>query len=815
MSHGARGKPFSREILVRPAERNLFQAAASQSLTESRHQDVLSQILPADSSSLQLGSLSAAWRSLSQESNPEIFFQDLLSLGYQSQSQGNRPLARRIFSALNQNKQVSQAIARSAGEALDALEGRGPLGPQLESWTQDILHEALSPPVLGGMFAAGFFYRLGRLGAASALVGRGFHPTALRASASGAGILAESGGFVLGTRGVATYLGQAPTWDGASLGEAYRSALTLFLGLRLAGAGMTGLHGSLAQSSRVPGLIRRLPQGGFTQAGMFLGIAGTQFYENSRNPLESQGTGEVLANSLKLWLSFNVAGAFFRALRGPSLARWEQRLDSQITQMENSRPNPLFHGLPGLVPAGANGPIPSHYLATMSQGPRASETQFEPTPPSRQAIRSDVRLKADPIETPPKSSLRVIPETDIPRRIHNLEELQLLIFSEGRTYPAGQSPPIILVSGQVEISQLNQGGRGKGSRIPSDTLLELWVPENQTTFMGKKVLGDIQWTPIPRTTWSQLEATANHSILTSRNPLHLYLQIDAIGRIKGRNGQSQTRIKYHGESWGDSLVDMITEPLNQLKISGSRLVILPQGAHRMPMVFRGHHGQWTLAHVLTGGHPGGSNGVRPPLTLIDPVVNDHSQSTSPTDPAIRLARNLLEVRSGINRLLRPPGNGITREVFWEDGTPLSPQHLQDIQMRLAGMIPGRRLLVHDTSVRYTYEFAKPKFEIHRRERAWEAPEAPNPLEVRDISDLLMKLKFLESGPRRGNLSLEARVQGIWNPQMDGRLLMESLSHRSRFPYREILIRYGAGQSSPRFDFHQQFLKYRNGSWNEG
>lgn len=810
--------------MVRPADRNLFQPAASRNPNVSRHQDVLSQILPTQASQSSLGSLNGAWQSLSQESHPEIFFQDLLNLGQQARSQGNRALAGRIFAVMAQDNRVAEPLAQSAQQSLNALRGRGPLGAQLESWTHDIIHEALSPAVLGGMFSAGLFYRLGRLGTASALLGRGFHPTALRATASGMGILAESGGFVLGTRGVATYLGQAPSWNAASLREEYRSALTLFLGLRLAGAGMSGLHGALARSSRVPRLIRRLPQAGFSQAGMFLGITGTQFYENSRNPLDSQNTGEVLANSLKLWLSFNVAGALFRALRGPSLARWEQGIDSQIARMENPGRNQFFEPLPGLVPVGPNGPLPRNYILNMSEGSRASEAKVlsssepvleNPAPPSRRPTKSDVGLRSDRVEAPPESSLRVIPETDIPRRIHNLQELQLLIFSEGRTYPAGKSPPIIMTRGQVELTELNQAGQGKGSRITSDTLLELWVPESKTTFMGKRIMNNIQWTPISRSTWGELQASASHSILTTRNPLHLYLYLDAFGRTGSRGDQNQTRIKYHGESWGDSLVDMILEPLNHFQVPGSRLDILPQGNHRSPMVFRGHHGQWSLAHVLNKAISSGSNGSRPTLTVLTPVVNDHSQSTSPTDPAIRLARSLPEVRSGIERLLRPPGNGITREVFWEDGTPLSPQHLQDIQMRLAGMIPGRKLILHDTAVRFTYEFAKPKFQVHRRVRAWEAPELPNPLEARNISDLLMKLKFLETGPRRGSLSLETTVQGDWNPQSDGRILMESLSHRSLFPYREILLRFGPRRGGPSHESLQQFLKQGDGSWSEG
>jgi hypothetical protein len=153
--------------------------------------------------------------SLSQERDPQMFFEGLLVLGRRLEHADRLPQAAQVYELLSGAlkgaagaavSDAARAELRARAEAsLDAMLGRGASGPRFEFLARRLVAEATDPALLFGMTAAGIAFRLGRFAALSRLslaTDAGFWTRGwgLRFAGYTAGMIAEAPVFTAGVR---------------------------------------------------------------------------------------------------------------------------------------------------------------------------------------------------------------------------------------------------------------------------------------------------------------------------------------------------------------------------------------------------------------------------------------------------------------------------------------------------------------------------------------------------------------------------------------------------------------------------------------
>ncbi len=288
--------------------------------------------------------------SLSQESDPSLFYQGLHALGLRL-SRSHRPeLAMLFFSGIAQTLEQDSpgrpadhaALASRARRELDALMGRGAIAPRVEHLLRGVAQEASSPVMLASMGVAGFAFSTVRMGMLSRLLassGGGYFTRGFgaRALASTVGFAAEVPAFVFSGRGLNEALGHRQDWSFSAMGRDLATAGITLSALKLSGWGARGLMGRMEGSSAFTNFSRAaLPQVA-TLGGLMLGHR----VEEGLGLRPHVDGATTFVDSLSTLLVFHVSGRLLHHAMGPNYAalQREMELRSQVmARMPRPRP---------------------------------------------------------------------------------------------------------------------------------------------------------------------------------------------------------------------------------------------------------------------------------------------------------------------------------------------------------------------------------------------------------------------------------------------------------------------------------------------
>ncbi|MCC7345467.1 MAG: hypothetical protein IT573_11050 [Deltaproteobacteria bacterium] len=276
---------------------------------------------------------------LGRETDPEIFYRDLMNFGRRLEA-AQPELAAELYSAVLQETPAVGAVPPLTGdkrertlaqEGLDAILGRGALGPRAEVLLRRLTREALEPSTLFAMGAAGAVYRMTRLTTLRGLLqlppGLLTRGPGLKGAAALAGFALEAPAFALGAKLGGAALGRGQDWRGETFGREVASSYLVLGGLKLAGWG-----GSAANRRFVApvGALREGPlQMLFQQGALLTGIQLGHALEERLGLRPRLDGATTLVDSLALLLQFHVAGALSRPLFGKSFDAWQRGLDLQ------------------------------------------------------------------------------------------------------------------------------------------------------------------------------------------------------------------------------------------------------------------------------------------------------------------------------------------------------------------------------------------------------------------------------------------------------------------------------------------------------
>ncbi|MCC6273642.1 MAG: helix-turn-helix transcriptional regulator [Deltaproteobacteria bacterium] len=287
-------------------------------------------------------------RALDGESDPQLFFEGLLAFASRLEQDERLAAASTVYTAAAgaAPDQAQQARARTR---LDAILGRGALGPRAEFLLRRLAREASSPAMLVGMagaqavFGATRLALLSRLAASpnTNLLTRGF---GARALASAGAFALEAPAFTAFTRGAHALLGHSQDWSAPTLGRELASGYLTLGALKVTHWGASALLGAgdglrAAVATEGPLASRLLPQAS-ALAGIYLGHA----LEVRLGLRPHQDGATALVDSLAMLLQFHVGGRL-AGQAFPRLASFERALQTRGEAM--ARPRSDAENFPG------------------------------------------------------------------------------------------------------------------------------------------------------------------------------------------------------------------------------------------------------------------------------------------------------------------------------------------------------------------------------------------------------------------------------------------------------------------------------------
>jgi len=409
------GLSSERSSLGDTANEGAFALERERLLSELRSSPALLRLPPAAQKELA---------SLQQESDPQFFYEALYGFGLRQEQSARDEAAAAVYTGL-----AGGPLQTRAQQRLDALMGRGAVGPRAEFLLRRFASEASDPTTLLAMGVAGTAFRLTRLGVMSRLVGseasfftRGF---GARATAGIAGFLVEAPAFSLTGRVGRSALGREQEWNARALGRELASSYLVLGGMRLAGWGSEALSRSLAGPSLA---LRSQPlqfatQSLFSQGGMLTGILLGHRLEQWAGLRPAQNGATTLIDSLALLLQFHVAGNLSRGLTGSRIQAWEQGLEVQTELLSREsiptrpKPPPLGNS-PGLAWQGAGNASPASeilsnntfMMSASGRGKRPGNGTTDEVPPSSvPANQNNDPLTVVPANRVGPERLRVLP----------------------------------------------------------------------------------------------------------------------------------------------------------------------------------------------------------------------------------------------------------------------------------------------------------------------------------------------------------------------------------------------------------------------
>lgn len=309
----------------------------------------------------------AEWRALVAEQDPKIFFSDVVNFGLRLENSGQTDAAARLFASvtafLEQAPESLTGFRTVAQKNYLALTNRGPLGPRAERLLDKFCEQATDPAALIAMGVAGPLFRTGRLWTAARFSRASAIPEVL---AYGGGFVAETAGFTLTHKAVASALGHRQDWSPSALAREWASGATVLGSLKLAGeASRLGLRGyvrtgslpHLAQEIGVHGaFVHTLPQ-----VALFGGVLLGHRLQETFGFRERSDGATLAAEGLATLLHLHVGGALVAKVLGAGAHR--SRVESEL-RLANWRqpPNPSAQTLgPQLQTASASPLFHTHY----------------------------------------------------------------------------------------------------------------------------------------------------------------------------------------------------------------------------------------------------------------------------------------------------------------------------------------------------------------------------------------------------------------------------------------------------------------------
>ncbi|MFO1462447.1 MAG: hypothetical protein U1F66_01615 [bacterium] len=298
-------------------------------------------------SATQLGSLRAqipdAAREelidLAREGDPQLYAEALLNWARREERANRLANAGLVYQMLSQRAAsgeylfpgASEALRRSAGAALDAIQGRGAMGNRLEFLGRRFAQEASDPIMIAGMAAGSFVFSTARTAFLSRLLaspGRGL--IGARALASTGAFLLEVPAFWGTTKGLREAIDPGrQSWDlNTNLREL--AGLGLSLGaLKLSGALAGSLSRRLASSENPAlwGSAERMGHGLLHQGGTLAGILVGHRLEEAAHLRPHVDGATTLIDSLAMLLQFHVGGRLSQEAMGPRFQAYTRDLE--------------------------------------------------------------------------------------------------------------------------------------------------------------------------------------------------------------------------------------------------------------------------------------------------------------------------------------------------------------------------------------------------------------------------------------------------------------------------------------------------------
>ena len=250
--------------------------------------------------------------SLGEETDPNIFSSDLLSLARHQEENRNYPIAHQLYQEVITSN-PNGTWGERAQRRMRVLEGGGNLFERLEFLGREFLPQVLDPGLFAGMFVGARVFR----GVSGGILRQFTRPTfASRSLAWSLGLSAEVPAFVLANRGVHTLQGHNLNWTGAALRqELQQVGLTLFA---LKSFGAMG-HGAMGRIGNSPGLspgFVGISQKALPQFAMLTGIMAAHGAELTLGWRPHGDPGIFLVESLATLIQFNAAGNLVRPFQG-------------------------------------------------------------------------------------------------------------------------------------------------------------------------------------------------------------------------------------------------------------------------------------------------------------------------------------------------------------------------------------------------------------------------------------------------------------------------------------------------------------------
>ncbi|MCE9625830.1 MAG: hypothetical protein K8R69_10340 [Deltaproteobacteria bacterium] len=268
---------------------------------------------------------------LSEESDPEIFYQTWWNFALRQQDAGNLEVAVSVYQRLAQG---DSSLRETAQRQWDALAGRGSVGGRLEVLLGQFSEQATDPAMLGGMLVASTVFQGTRLLGLSRLLsapeaGWLTRGAGARFLASSMGFAAEVPSFLLTSKGLHQAMGKSQDWSSrALLGEGFGLGLNLLFLKSFGALGRRGVETLGTGTLRTaPGLIKRISADLFPQAASFAGIYLGHRAEIALGLRPHLDDATTLTDSLTFLLQFHVGGQLSGALQGPKFARTVREME--------------------------------------------------------------------------------------------------------------------------------------------------------------------------------------------------------------------------------------------------------------------------------------------------------------------------------------------------------------------------------------------------------------------------------------------------------------------------------------------------------
>ncbi len=202
---------------------------------------------------------------LSQERNPDRFFESLVNIGLNLENQDCFEMAGRIYQtivALHHGLELSpsrQTTVARAQQRLELFSGHGTWGDRFQFWGRRVLRDSVDPTLLAGIGAGTLAYRSTRfavltrlfrpvaeaelaravsLGAEEAMMFRPstFYRTRAALLSGWAGVNVETMAYMAATRLTDELRGRSPDWSEEGVRGELRNSYLIFTGMHLGGA---------------------------------------------------------------------------------------------------------------------------------------------------------------------------------------------------------------------------------------------------------------------------------------------------------------------------------------------------------------------------------------------------------------------------------------------------------------------------------------------------------------------------------------------------------------------------------------------------